>query len=289
MPADAGLAGLEEHRFTNGRVVLHAVCAGPKDGRVVVLLHGFPEFWYCWRKQIPRLAEAGFRVIAPDQRGYNLSSKPRAVRDYRLPHLTADVLAIADQLGRDKIFLAGHDWGAAVAWNTAIHFPDRIAKLAILNVPHPAVMRRLIWRPAQLRKSWYMFFFQIPVLPEVLFSANDFRLAINSLQDSSRPGTFTTEDFERYRQAWSRPGAVRGMIHWYRALFRYPPRLLSGKVQVPTLILWGVRDRFLLPQLAAESVTQCEHAQLTYFDDATHWLPHEEPEEVSKRLSEFFG
>lgn len=281
-------ADFEEHTFRNGPISLHAVCAGPKDGPVVVLLHGFPEFWYCWRKQIPLLAEAGFRVIAPDQRGYNLSSKPRAVRDYALPHLTSDVIAIADQLGREKIFLAGHDWGAAVAWNTAIHFPDRIAKLAILNVPHPAVMRRLVWRPAQLRKSWYMSFFQIPVVPEALFSANNFRLGIDSLRDSSRPGTFSAEDIEQYRQAWSQPGAVRGMIHWYRALFRHPPRLLRRKVSVSTLILWGARDRFLLPQLAAESVSQCENAQLTYFDEATHWLPHEEPEEVSKRISQFF-
>lgn len=283
------MSGLEEHTFVNGDIRLHAVCAGPPDGPVVVLLHGFPEFWYCWHKQLPLLAGAGFRVIAPDQRGYNLSSKPAGVRNYALPYLTSDVLAIADQLGQEKIFLAGHDWGAAVAWNTAIHFPHRVAKLAILNVPHPAVMRACIWKPAQLRKSWYMFFFQIPGMPEALFSAHHFRLGINSLLRSSNPGTFAAADFEHYRRAWSQPGAVRGMIHWYRALFRYPPRIPAGKLTVPTLILWGVRDRFLLPELAAESATECECVTVTYFDRASHWLPQEEAGQVSSCISQFFS
>lgn len=283
------MSEIDEQTFVNGDIRLHAVCAGPRDGPVVVLLHGFPEFWYCWHKEIPLLAQAGFRVIVPDQRGYNLSSKPAAVRDYALPHLTSDVLAIAGELGREKIFLAGHDWGAAVAWNTAIHFPHRIAKLAILNVPHPSVMMRRIWTPAQLRKSWYVFFFQIPRIPEALFVAHHFRLGIDSLLRTSNPGTFTATDFEHYRRAWSQPSAVRGMIHWYRALFRYPPHIPAGKLTVPTLILWGLRDRFLLPELAAESGTQCDHVSVTYFDRASHWLPHEEPEQVSSCISQFFS
>ncbi|MHB8503274.1 MAG: alpha/beta fold hydrolase, partial [Candidatus Acidiferrales bacterium] len=163
--------------FRNGEIELHAVVAGPPAGSVVLLLHGFPEFWYSWHKQIDPLAAAGFRVIVPDQRGYNKSSKPRGAASYKLSDLTSDVLAIADQLGQQRIFLVGHDWGAAVAWSVALLHPRRVAKLAILNVPHPSVMLRYLkTNRRQLRRSWYMFFFQLPWLPEAAFSAFDFRL-----------------------------------------------------------------------------------------------------------------
>ena len=152
---------LEDLWFEHEGVRLHAVAAGPSDGPLVILLHGFPEFWYSWHKQISPLAAAGFRVVAPDQRGYNVSSKPREVAEYAVPKLTADVIAIADQLQHDKFFLAGHDWGAAVAWATALQYPQRLRKLAILNVPHPAVFLRTVRNnPRQMLRSWYMAFFQ---------------------------------------------------------------------------------------------------------------------------------
>jgi epoxide hydrolase 4 len=262
---------------------LNAVTAGPEDGPAVILLHGFPEFWYGWRKQISPLAEAGFRVIAPDQRGYNLSSKPPDVRDYRLRELTADVIAIADQIGREKIFLAGHDWGAAVGWNAAMRYPGRIEKLAVLNVPHPAVMRRFLkTSPRQMLRSWYILFFQIPRLPEWLFSRDGAR----ALVESSRPGTFSAEDLERYREAWGQPGAVTAMINWYRALSREIP--VESRVSVPTRILWGVRDPFLMSAMAAESLKYCDHGELFEFPEATHWIQHEEPERVNQLLIEFF-
>jgi pimeloyl-ACP methyl ester carboxylesterase len=267
---------------------LNAVTAGPEDGPAVLLLHGFPEFWYGWRKQIDPLAEAGFRVIVPDQRGYNESSKPPEVRDYRMQELTADVLAIANQIGRDRIMLAGHDWGAAVAWNTAMHCPDRIEKLAILNVPHPAVMlRNLRKNPQQMLRSWYILFFQIPRLPELLFSLNGARTLIRS----SRPGTFSPGDIARYREAWAQPGAITAMINWYRALFREMPDLdaVNLRVRVPTRILWGMKDAFLLSAMAAESVKYCDDGELFEFPEATHWVHHEEPERVNRLLIEFFG
>jgi pimeloyl-ACP methyl ester carboxylesterase len=266
---------------------LNAIAAGPEDGPAVILLHGFPEFSYGWRKQIAPLAEAGFRVIVPDQRGYNLSSKPSAVRDYGLRELTADVIAIADQVGREKIFLAGHDWGAAVAWNAAMRYPDRIEKLAILNVPHPAVMRRFLrTNPRQMLRSWYMLFFQIPRLPEFMFS----RAGTRTLVESSRPGTFSPEDLERYREAWSQPGAVTAMINWYRALLREMPdrAAVETRVSVPTRILWGVRDRFLMSAMAAESLKYCDAGELSELPEATHWVQHEEPERVNQLLIEFF-
>jgi epoxide hydrolase 4 len=275
--------------FQNSGIRLHAVAAGPADGPVVLLLHGFPEFWYSWRHQIEPLAAAGFRVIVPDQRGYNLSSKPSGVASYAIAELISDVIAIADQLGQRKIFLAGHDWGAAVAWSTALLHPQRIAKLAVLNVPHPSVMRRyMTTQPRQTRRSWYIFLFQLPYLPEALFSAFHFRLGTRSLLRSSRPGTFSLDDLAQYRAAWSQPGALTAMIHWYRALFRYRTPFPDRTVHVPTRILWGERDAFLLSEMAHESMRYCANAELFTFANASHWLQHEEPVRVSELLSDFF-
>ena len=280
---------LEQLVFQNGEIRLNAVAAGPKDGPVVVLLHGFPEFWYSWRKQITPLAAAGFRVIVPDQRGYNKSSKPSGAKSYTIALLTSDVIAIADQLGCERIFLAGHDWGAAVAWSTALLYPERIARLAILNVPHPSVMRRyLATNRRQLRRSWYMFFFQLPWIPELFFSASNFKIGARTLVRTSRPGTFSLEDLAEYRAAWSQPGGMTAMINWYRALFRYRTRFADSKVRVPTRILWGTRDAFLMAEMAQDSLRYCTEAELFTLADATHWLQHEQPERVSELLIEFF-
>ncbi len=275
--------------FRNASIALHSVAAGPKDGRVVVLLHGFPEFWYGWRKQIEPLATAGFRVIVPDQRGYNLSSKPRDVASYALTELVSDVIAIADQLGQEKIFLAGHDWGAAVAWSTALLHPERIAKLAILNVPHPSVMRRFLnTRLRQMLRSWYILVFQIPWVPEKIFSAFNFYVGTRALLRSSRPGTLSPNDLAQHRAAWSQPGALTAMINWYRAAMRHPTAFAERTVRVPTRILWGERDKFLMSEMARESLRYCTNAELFSFPDATHWLQHEEPERVSQLMVEFF-
>jgi len=256
---------------------------------VVLLLHGFPEFWYGWHRQIEPLAAAGFRVIVPDQRGYNFSSKPAGAAAYALTELVSDITAIADQLGQEKIFLAGHDWGAAVAWSTALLHPERIAKLVVLNVPHPSVMRKFLsTRPRQLFRSWYMFFFQLPWLPEALFSAFNYAIGRRSLIRSSRPGTFSKEDLAQYGAAWSQPGALSAMINWYRALFRIRARFPDKIVRVPTRILWGQRDAFLLPKMAHESLRYCTNAELFTFANATHWLQHEEPARVSELLIDFF-
>lgn len=254
-----------------------------------MLLHGFPEFWYGWREQIEPLAAAGFRVIVPDQRGYNLSSKPRGVASYALTELVSDVIAIADQLGQQKIFLAGHDWGAAVAWSAALLHRGRIAKLAVLNGPHPSVMRRYVYtRLPQTVRSWYIFFFQIPCLPEALLSAFHFRAAARALQESGRPGTFSQEDLKQYRAAWSQPGALTAMINWYRAAIRHRIPFPDRTVRVPTRILWGERDRFLLTEMAHESLRYCAEGELFSFAEASHWLQHEQQDKVSQLLVQFF-
>jgi pimeloyl-ACP methyl ester carboxylesterase len=280
---------LEDLTFHNVAIELHAVAAGPLEGPVVVLLHGFPEFWYSWHKQIEPLAHAGFRVIVPDQRGYNTSSKPRVAASYALSELTSDVLAIADQLGHERIFLAGHDWGAAVAWSVALLHPQRVAKLAILNVPHPSVMLRYLKSNLrQIRRSWYMFLLQLPLLPELVFSAFDFRFGKRALLNSSRSGTFSADDLALYRSAWSQPGALTAMMNWYRAAFRYRGKFPDSMVHVPTRILWGERDAFLLSGMAHDSLRYCDSAELYTFGNASHWLQHEEHARVSELLIDFF-
>ena len=282
-------SSLETLAFQSGEIGLHAVAVGPKDGPVVVLLHGFPEFWYGWRKQIEPLAAAGFRVIAPDQRGYNLSSKPAGVVSYALPELVSDIIAIADQLGQEKIFLAGHDWGGAVAWSAALLYPQRIAKLAVLNCPHPSIMLKFLnTRLRQLLRSWYVFFFQLPWLPETFFSVFNYQLAVRAVLRSSRAGTFSSADLAQYRAAWSQPGALTAMINWYRALFRQRTKFADRTVHVPTRILWGDGDAFLLSEMAQESLRYCADAELYTFANASHWLQHEEPARVSELLIDFF-
>src|SRR5207302_10622286 len=180
--------------FQNSTVRIHAVAAGPRDGPVIMLLHGFPGIWYGWRKQIEPLATAGFRVIAPDQRGYNLSSKPRGVASYALKELVSDVIAIADQLGQESLFLAGHDWGAAVAWCTALLHPERIAKLVIVNVTHPSVLRGFLnTRPRQMLGSRYILFFQLPWIPGWLLSALHFLLGTSVYRYTSHLRSFSLE------------------------------------------------------------------------------------------------
>jgi pimeloyl-ACP methyl ester carboxylesterase len=268
---------------------LQAVAAGPETGTPLLLLHGFPEFWYGWHHQIDALAGAGFRVVVPNQRGYDTSGKPPAIADYALPHLTSDVLAIADQSGWERFCLAGHDWGAAVAWNVALQSPQRVSRLMILNVPHPAVMLRHLKRsPSQMIRSWYILFFQLPWLPERILAANNFRLLASSLLRTSRRGTFSDEDLRRYRQAWAQPGALRAMISWYRAAARHQPKIKNPLVRVPTKVLWGVHDPFLRFRMAEESLRYCEKGELARFDNCTHWLQHEAPERVNKLMIGFF-
>jgi pimeloyl-ACP methyl ester carboxylesterase len=279
---------IRHFQFRNGSVQLHAVEAGPSEGRKVLLLHGFPEFWYGWRHQIGSLAAAGYHVVAPDGRGYNLSDKPAGVEEYTLGKLVSDVLALYEYLGRRPVHLVGHDWGAAVAWALAGFHPDKVRRLAVLNVPHPAVVQNfLLTHPRQMLRSWYMFFFQVRKLPEHLISAREFALARRALLMTSRPGTFSEKDLSEYRVAWSHPGAMTGMINWYRALASRAAMVQIPDIQVRTLILWGKRDAFLLPKLAELSVNRCRDAELVWFDEATHWVQHEEASAVNTRLIQF--
>jgi pimeloyl-ACP methyl ester carboxylesterase len=281
-----------EHVFlpTNG-IRLHVVQTGSRYGALVILLHGFPEFWYGWRNQIQPLANAGLRVWVPDQRGYNLSDKPGGIAAYKLDELTKDVVGLMDAAGVDKCYLAGHDWGAAVAWWVALCYPERLHKLAILNVPHPAVMTQtLSSSPAQLKKSWYMFFFQIPFLPEAILRNNDWELMVKMLKSSSKPGSFSNADIDQYLHAWWRKDAITSMLNWYRAVIQMPPDMSSNmRIQVPTLILWGAQDNALGREMARPSLDLCEQGKLVFFESSSHWVQHDESEAVNKYLLDFFS
>jgi pimeloyl-ACP methyl ester carboxylesterase len=272
-------------------VRLHAVEAGPRDGPLVLLLHGFPEFWYGWRRQIEPLAAAGFRVLVPDQRGYDMSDKPRGARAYDLDTLAADAIGLLDALGRERGSIVGHDWGAAVAWWTAIRHPERVERLAILNGPHPVVMRRALRRdPRQMLRSWYIFFFQIPRLPEWYLALGRHAKLARALRGRARPDDLVAEDVALYREAWSRPGAMTAMVNWYRAVFRRPPRVPADvRVRPPVLLLWGARDRYLGRELAQPSIELCDRGELVFLDDATHWIQHDAPDEVNRRLIAFLS
>lgn len=267
-------------------VRLHVVQAGPADGPLVILLHGFPEFWYGWHNQIDALAEAGFWVWAPDQRGYNLSGKPTGIAAYSIDTLAADVVGLIDAAGRQKAIVVGHDWGAAVAWWTAIVHADRVERLVVMNVPHPVVMQRFARRDrGQMLRSWYIGFFQLPWLPETLFRLNNWAMAARSLRQSSRPGTFTEEDLQHYRTAWSQPGAFTAMINWYRAALRKPAsRQPSVRITVPTLLIWGARDQFLKREMAQPSIDFCDNGRLIFLENATHWVQHEEAQRVTELI-----
>jgi pimeloyl-ACP methyl ester carboxylesterase len=268
---------------------------GPENGTPVILLHGFPEFHYGWRKQIPALSAAGYRVIVPDQRGYNLSDKPKGVAAYDVDVLARDVIGLLDHFGIQKARLVGHDWGAVVAWTVAIQFPERLEKLAILNVPHPDVMTRFVLgNSAQRKKSWYVFFFQIPILVEWILRRKNFEALARMLVQSGRRGSFTETDVAEYKKAWSQPGALTGMLNWYRAAVRRglrgslnPNKVAPRSVKVPTLMLWGKHDVALSHEMAQPSIDLCERGELVTFDRATHWVQHDAAEEVNLKLVEF--
>ncbi len=268
-------------------IAFHAATAGPRDGPLLLLLHGFPEFSYGWRHQIGALAEAGFRVVAPDQRGYGGSAKPFGAWSYRLSTLANDVVAIADALGHTRFSLIGHDWGGIVAWRVASDFPERVSQLAIINAPNLDVTAmHMVKSPGQLLKSSYVALFQVPLVPELVLSANRFALLAKAIQGSSLPGTFSDAEMDAYKDAWGRTGALTAMLDWYRALSLTLPRM-PKRITVPTQIIWGDQDSALDSSLAEDCLALCDAGRVHHIVDATHWVHHERSEAVNALLLEF--
>ncbi|WP_189005831.1 alpha/beta fold hydrolase [Deinococcus malanensis] len=276
-----------EHEIRVNGVRLHYVEAGPAAGPLVVLLHGFPEYWRAWEHQIGPLARAGFRVVAPDMRGYNLSEKPQDIEAYRVQTLQEDIAKLIRALGAGRAHVVGHDWGGIVAWQLAIRQPEAVDRLVILNAPHPGAARRGMKHPEQLKRSWYVYLFQLPVLPELLLERFG-RWALRG----TRQDAFTPQDMRLYRTAWRQPGAARGMVNYYRALRRCGTRHgLSRqpdneKVDSPTLVIWGQRDAALIPEMA-EAQPWVRDMRLVRLPRASHWVMRDEPVKVNNLLIDF--
>jgi pimeloyl-ACP methyl ester carboxylesterase len=275
-----GTAALSEVR-------LHFVEAG--EGPLVVLLHGFPDFWYGWRHQISALARAGFRVVAPDLRGYNLSSRPEEIHAYGLRRLVADVQELIAERGEQTAAVAGHDWGGVVAWGVAAFHPEVVRRLAILNVPHPRRMYEGLRTWQQLRRSWYIVMFQLPRMPERQLAAGGFRQLRRAIELDAPPGALEPGDLERYLEAWRRPGALTAMVNYYRAAGRALGRRLPP-IDTPTVVIWGERDRYLGAELAEPHRRDVPGLrEVVRLPDSSHWVMRDEPERISALLSEFFA
>jgi pimeloyl-ACP methyl ester carboxylesterase len=270
-------------------IQLHTVLAGPEDGPLAVLLHGFPECWYSWRHQIPALARAGYRVVVPDQRGYNLSDKPKGVHRYRVDHLTADILALIRALGRERAIIVGHDWGGVAAWRLAMDCPEVVEKLVVMNAPHPVALAKALRDDGSQRlRSWYMFMFQLPWLPEALLTLSPMASArLFFRRTAVRPEAFSDDDLAVMAAALAQPGAMACMIHWYRAAFRYQPAKRAVPVQAPTLLIWAEDDVALGRALTLGLERRVPDLRIHYVPRCGHWVQNEAPEEVNEQVKAF--
>ena len=287
-----------EHRYANvNNIRLHYVIAG--KGKLIMFLHGFPEFWYEWKNQ---LAEFGrdYQAVAPDMRGYNLSSKPAEVEQYRIKYLVNDVRALAEHLGHKKFILVAHDWGGGVAWPFAMRHPEYLEKLVIINAVHPTIfMRELRDNPVQQRASQYILTYRTPGAEGIL-SRNDYALlAGNLLADGLAQGYFTERDKKAYIEAWSQPGALTGGLNYYRAAHlgsftgERDDSLSSGPslstVDVPTLVIWGEKDKWLLVGNLEGLERYVPNLTIRRIPDGSHWVIHEKPTLVNSYIREFVG
>jgi len=280
-----------EHALVPGDgVSLHLVTAAPgasSDSPAPLLfLHGFPEFWYAWRRQLTAFGRERL-AAAPDMRGFGRSDKPQGVDAYRLPHLVADVAAVLDRIspGRPAV-LVGHDWGGVVAWQFAIQRPERLEKLVIINAPHPAVFaRELRNNRAQRLASAYVALFRSP-LAEPLLRAGRFALLRRAVFGGAARGAFSPEDRQRYLAAWSQTGALTGGLNLYRAA-QFLPTEAVGRIRIPTLVLWGERDTALLPGNLEGLGEYVSDLTVRRIPDGTHWVVHEQPEVINAYLAEF--
>lgn len=281
------------HEFidVNG-IKLHIARQG-NGKKLIVLLHGWPEFWYTWRYQIPVLAEQ-YTVVAPDLRGFNLSDKPKGVEHYKSDVVAGDIAALIPTLGFKQAFIVGHDWGGAVAWAFAAMYPELTEKLAVLNCPHPKEMLKSFKsNPSQLLKSWYMFMHQIPVLPELVYE----RVLPLFFKQFFRgwmfhPENFTDIDLEEFVQAYKQKGALTGSLNYYRAMLQTKPNISIFKngIQSPTLLIWGEGDKALGKELTYNTQQYINNSfEVKYIPECSHWTQNDCPEELNAYLMEFFA
>ena len=288
-----------KHEFAdvNG-VRLHYARAG--QGKLVLFVHGFPEFWYAWKNLLPGFGRDHL-AVAPDMRGYNLSSKPAEVSAYAVPHLVDDLRALAKSLGHEKFVLVAHDWGGGVAWSLGIHHPECLEKLVIINAPHPALFERELNRnPAQQAASQYMLLFRSQKA-EATLAANNYAFLVDAvLTRGLKKGHFTEDDRQAYLAAWSQPGALTGSLNWYRAAGISPPTSADkarsfepstgpSKVNVPTLVIWGEKDQALVKENLEGLEEYVQDLTVRRIADGTHWVIHEQPTVVAAHIREFLA
>ena len=278
-----------QHQYiTSNGIQLHYVTQG--DGPLMLMLHGFPEFWYSWRHQIREFAK-DYKVVALDLRGYNDSDKPSALSAYKMSELMLDVAGVIKGLGYESCTLVGHDWGGAIAWSFAYSYPELLERLIVLNIPHPAKFVEGLRTPQQLLKSWYIFFFQIPWLPELLIQSGDYQFISDAFTKMAvNPSVFTPKDLEAYKDAAAKRGALTGMLNYYRNIF---PSLGQGQnweiLKIRTLMIWGEQDTALGKELTYGTQEYVQDLTIRYIPDSSHWVQQEQPDLVNQYIREFLA
>lgn len=288
MEAKMMKAGWKSTQQSVNGLSLHVVEAGPAEGPLLILLHGFPEFWWAWRRQITPFAKSGYHVVVPDLRGYNTSDAPQEVSAYRLDTLVADIVALADHYGVERFYLVGHDWGGIIAWGVGTSHSQRLERLVIMDAPHPDLWSEdALTHPTQALRSTYVALFQLPWLPEAALSALDFAGLRAMVEATAQPDTFKPGEIEQYTQAWAHPGSLTAMLNYYRALRDRKKPQQPARIQTPTLVLWGEHDSFLEQHVARTGLGQCDKGRLCIIQNATHWLHLEEPVRVNDEIIRF--
>ena len=282
---------LRHARVTGDGIDLHVVVAG--EGPPIILLHGFPENWRSWRRQIPVLAARGFSVWVPDMRGYNLSGRPLEQNAYQLDHLVADVAELIRATGRPRAHIVGHDWGGIIAWTFADKHPELVDRLIILNAPHLKIYAQEVRHPRQMFKSWYMLFFLLPRLPELALSANNFKAVRDMFKlRPARKGAFSDKDIEAYIEALSQPGALTAALNYYRAnltIANMRKIALSAPINAETLVIWGELDPALGIQLLEGLERVAPRLRIHRIQDSSHWIQNEAPDEVNRVMIDFLS
>ncbi|CAI5440201.1 unnamed protein product [Caenorhabditis angaria] len=276
-------------------IKLHYVEEGPADGDVLVMVHGFPEFWYSWRYQL-NYFKKNYRCLALDMRGYSESEKPRAESQYNMTHLVEDIREFIEILAAgQKVVLAAHDWGAIVCWRVAIMYPELLKKLIILNVPHPSAFREVLAKsPEQRAKSWYIYFFQSPSIPELYMRLNKMEMLEKMLRSSKHGvqnrANFTDQDMEAWKYTFSQAGSLTGPINYYRQIFKAQWDNVKDKtVKIPVMIIWGDRDAFLEVEGAEITKKYCISCRVQIIEGASHWVQQDQPEKVNKFMEQFMS
>jgi pimeloyl-ACP methyl ester carboxylesterase len=264
--------------YRRGELVFDVTDAGPADGEVVVLLHGFPQNRHSWTAVTPHLTAAGYRVLAPDQRGYSPGARPRGRRAYVAAELVEDVIALIDAAGADKVHLVGHDWGAFVAWALASARPERLHSLTAISVPHPAAMAWAMPR-GQALKSWYMAAFQLPVLPEVIVPTDR---GLKLMGGAGLP----VEQMRRYVAPLGRDG-LTAALNWYRAMPFSRDKRFGHRITVPTLYVWSDGD-VALGRAGAEATERYVRGPYRFevLPGLSHWIPDEAPDRLAELVLE---